>query len=208
MELAAALALPVLLAVGMTQTDVGERFHFALPYFQDNLFLMMVMSGIFGALRVIGAIGILRNRMWGLALSVIMCVVTLVLMIFMLPPGIADGILSGGALVLILVAWFGSSTIPESIGMEAVSADSAGTEGMPVEAPADAPTPSLPIARPAKRVGGWDALKPEQTERGSSRVICSRLSCVEWQCGRGGIRRRLARSSTVCRSWRSIERSR
>ena len=29
--------------------------------------------------------------------------------------------------------------------------------------PLDAPRPSLPIVRPAKRVGGWGALKPELT---------------------------------------------
>jgi len=30
--------------------------------------------------------------------------------------------------------------------------------------PLDAPAPTLPIARPAKRAGGWAALKPQQSE--------------------------------------------
>lgn len=30
--------------------------------------------------------------------------------------------------------------------------------------PLDAPAPTLPIVRPAKRVGGWAALKPQQSE--------------------------------------------
>ncbi|MGB3374110.1 MAG: type II toxin-antitoxin system prevent-host-death family antitoxin [Microbacterium sp.] len=30
--------------------------------------------------------------------------------------------------------------------------------------PLDAPRPSLPIVRPAKRVGGWAALKPQRAE--------------------------------------------
>jgi len=30
--------------------------------------------------------------------------------------------------------------------------------------PLDAPAPTLPIARPVKRVGGWAALKPQQSE--------------------------------------------
>lgn len=30
--------------------------------------------------------------------------------------------------------------------------------------PLDAPNPSLPIVRPAKRIGGWTALKPEPAE--------------------------------------------
>ncbi len=69
------------------------------------------MAGIFGALRVIGAIGLLRDRMWGFALSLINSIVTLVLMLFMLPAGIADGVLSGGAVVLLLVGYFGTTPI-------------------------------------------------------------------------------------------------
>lgn len=30
--------------------------------------------------------------------------------------------------------------------------------------PLDAPAPTLPIARPAKRVGGWAVLKPQQSD--------------------------------------------
>lgn len=30
--------------------------------------------------------------------------------------------------------------------------------------PLDAPAPTLPIARPAKRVGGWAALKPQPAD--------------------------------------------
>jgi hypothetical protein len=45
--------------------------------------------------------------MWGFALSLINCIVTMSLMIFMLPAGIADGILAGTALILILTEYFG-----------------------------------------------------------------------------------------------------
>lgn len=108
------VALVVVLAMGADATSFGERAQvFVLPYLQDNLALMMVMSGIFGALRTIGAIGLLRGRQWGLALSVVNCIVTLALMTFMLPAGIADGMLSGGALVLIAFAYFGDRRIGE-----------------------------------------------------------------------------------------------
>jgi hypothetical protein len=40
-----------------------------------------------------------------------MCVITLVLMIFMLPMGIADGLFAGAALVLLLEAYFGKKKI-------------------------------------------------------------------------------------------------
>lgn len=111
MELGALLALPVLVATGLDQDDVGDHFSFALPYLQNNLYLLMIMSGIFGTLRVLGGVGILCDRLWGLGITLVMCVVTLVLMVFMLPAGIADGVLSGGALVLIAFAWFGSRPI-------------------------------------------------------------------------------------------------
>ena len=106
MELGGAAMLPLLLSGAEVQ-----GFSFALGYLQQNLALVMVMGAIFGVLRIIGAIGLLRNRQWGLALSVINCVVTLALMMFMLPAGIADGLLSGTALVLILTRYYGTRTI-------------------------------------------------------------------------------------------------
>ncbi len=111
------IAMFVLLALGLDQESAGERFTFIVPYFHENLYLMMAISGVFGALRVVGAIGLLRNRMWGLTLTVINCTVTLALMIFMLPAGIADGLLSGTALVLVLVGWFGSAPIVREDGI-------------------------------------------------------------------------------------------
>ena len=111
MELGAFVALIPILATGTDADTIGRYFHFIVPYLQDNLYLMMAMSGVFGVVRIIGAIGLLKNRMWGLALSVINCVVTMALMIFMLPAGLVDGVLAGGALVLILMGYFGKSPI-------------------------------------------------------------------------------------------------
>lgn len=105
------VAFVVLQLLGVEQSDAGQRFAFIVPYFQDHLYLMMVMSGVFGGLRIIGAVGLLRNRLWGLVLSAINCVVTLALMIFLLPAGIVDGLLSGSALLLMLLAWFGAAPI-------------------------------------------------------------------------------------------------
>lgn len=50
--------------------------------------MMMVMGAMYGVLRLIGAIGLLKNRMWGLAISVINCIITISLMMFLLPAGI------------------------------------------------------------------------------------------------------------------------
>jgi hypothetical protein len=45
--------------------------------------------------------------MWGLALSVINCIITMALMVFMLPAGIMDGIFACSALILILIQYYG-----------------------------------------------------------------------------------------------------
>jgi hypothetical protein len=108
------VGLLVLVAIGVPQETVTARAQvFALPYLQENLYPMMAMSGIFAALRITGALALWRGRMWGLALSLINCVVTLTLMVFLLPAGVADGILSGAALLLILRGWLGGRLVEE-----------------------------------------------------------------------------------------------
>lgn len=113
MELGGVFAMIPALMLGTDQFDVGKYFSFKLPYFQENLYMMMVMGAMYGVLRLIGAVGLLKNRMWGLALSLINCVITLALMMFLLPAGIMDGILAGGALVLILLQYFGEKKIAD-----------------------------------------------------------------------------------------------
>ncbi len=110
MEASVFIGVGVLVLLQVPPSAITDRTHiFALEYLNENLYLMMVMSGIFGALRIIGAIGVLRNRLWGLALSLINCAVTLTLMIFLLPAGLLDGLLTGTALVLLLSGWLGST---------------------------------------------------------------------------------------------------
>ncbi len=84
---------------------------FAFDFFSNNLTLMLPMAVIFGITRVIGAVGILKNRKWALFLSVINCMVTMNLMLFMIPAGIADGLLACIALILLLSGYFGKQPI-------------------------------------------------------------------------------------------------
>lgn len=100
-----AVTMPSLAGVSFFE-NTDKYVSFALPYLQENLHLFVYMAGIFGALRVVGAVGLLKNRMWGFVLSLINIIVTLALMLFMLPAGIFDGLLSGGALVLLLIGYF------------------------------------------------------------------------------------------------------
>lgn len=113
MELGGILCMIPTLIWGTDKFDIGQYFTFKLPYFQDNLYMMMVVGAIYGVFRLIGAIGLLKNRMWGFALSVIHCVITVALMMFLLPAGMMDGILAGSALILLLMQYFGDKKITE-----------------------------------------------------------------------------------------------
>lgn len=104
--------IPVMI-LGNDKFDIGQYFSFKLPYFQDNLNMMIIMGAIYGAVRTVGAIGLLRNRMWGFILSMINCIITMALMMFLLPAGIIDGILACSALVLMLTQYFGDKILPE-----------------------------------------------------------------------------------------------
>ena len=84
---------------------------FAIDFFRNNIIFMIPMSVVFGIARVIGTIGVLKNRKWGFILSVINCILTMNLMLFIIPVGIVDGILACSALVLLLTGYYGNETI-------------------------------------------------------------------------------------------------
>lgn len=111
MEIGGCLALIPVLAMGSDKVDMSRFFSFIVPYLQSNMHLMIVIGGVYGIVRVIGAIGLMKNRMWGFALSLINCIITMALMIFMLPAGIMDGILACSALILMLTQYFGDKKI-------------------------------------------------------------------------------------------------
>lgn len=111
MEIGGCLCLVPVLILGGGQVDINQYFSFVVPYFKDHMDLMLVIGVIYGIVRIVGAVGLWRNRMWGLVLSIINCIVTMSLMMFMLPAGIMDGILACSALVFILVQYFGDKKI-------------------------------------------------------------------------------------------------
>lgn len=113
MEIGGCLCVLPLLFMSKDGFNIEQYFSFIVPYFRDNLNLMLIIGMIYGIIRVIGAVGLWKNKLWGLALSVINCVITLALMSFMLPMGIIDGVLAGSALILILIQFFGNKNIIE-----------------------------------------------------------------------------------------------
>lgn len=111
MEIGGVLCMIPCLLLGTDNFNIGQYFSFIVPFFNEHLFLMIIMGAMYGIIRVIGAIGLWKNRMWGLALSVINCMITIILMMFMLPAGVMDGILACTSLVLILLQYFGDKKI-------------------------------------------------------------------------------------------------
>ncbi len=101
--------MPLVLKLGANGNI--KQHVFAIDFFRDNIVLMMAMGVIFGVIRVIGAVGVLKNRMWGFILAMINCIVTMTVMLFMIPSGIADGILACTAMVLLLVGYYDKKEI-------------------------------------------------------------------------------------------------
>lgn len=111
MEVGGCLCLIPVFLMGQDKFDINQYFSFVVPYFRENMDLMLIIGAIYGIVRIIGAIGLWQNRMWGLVLSVINCIITMILMVFILPAGILDGIFAASALILILTQYFGRKKI-------------------------------------------------------------------------------------------------
>lgn len=114
MEIGGCICLIPIFIIGSDKLNINQYFSFIVPYFQNNMNLMLAMGAIYGIVRIIGAVGLWKNKMWGLVLSIINCILTMALMMFMLPAGIIDGILACSALILILVQYFGDKKIIEN----------------------------------------------------------------------------------------------
>ena len=113
MEIGGCFCLIPIFILGADKFNINEYISFIVPYFQENMDLMLIMGMLYGIVRVIGAVGLWKNRMWGLVLSILNCIITMILMIFMLPAGIMDGVLACSSLILILTQYFGDKKIVE-----------------------------------------------------------------------------------------------
>ena len=113
MEIGGCFCLIPIFILGADQFNINEYISFIVPYFQENMDLMLIMGMLYGIVRVIGAVGLWKNRMWGLVLSILNCIITMILMMFMLPAGIMDGVLACSSLILILTQYFGDKKIIE-----------------------------------------------------------------------------------------------
>lgn len=113
MEIGGCFCLIPIFILGADKFNINEYISFIVPYFQENMDLMLIMGMLYGIVRVIGAVGLWKNRMWGLVLSILNCIITMILMMLMLPAGIMDGVLACSSLILILTQYFGDKKIIE-----------------------------------------------------------------------------------------------
>jgi len=86
---------------------------FKMTYLQDNLIFVSVLGVIFGISKIISAIAIWRNRMYGLILGSMNCFLVLLLCMFFLPVGIVDALLALPALILLISGYLGKRLILE-----------------------------------------------------------------------------------------------
>lgn len=62
MEVGGAFCFVLAVFFGNDIFDIGKYFSFKLPYFQDNLNMMIVTGAIYGVVRTVGAIGLLKTK--------------------------------------------------------------------------------------------------------------------------------------------------
>ena len=58
MEVRGCLCLIPVFVMGSDKFDINQYISFIVPYFKDNMNLMLVMGAIYGIVRIIGAVGL------------------------------------------------------------------------------------------------------------------------------------------------------
>lgn len=65
MEVGGCLCLIPVFIMGSDKFDINQYFSFIVPYFKDNMNLMLVMGAIYGIVRIIGAVGLWKIEYGG-----------------------------------------------------------------------------------------------------------------------------------------------
>lgn len=84
------------------------------PYMQGKLYLIMVIGGCLSILRIVCSRCLLKHGMCGLMLSLVSCVITIPLMIYILPAGTIDIIITVPTLVILLKQYFKNKKVSEA----------------------------------------------------------------------------------------------
>jgi hypothetical protein len=85
---------------GMNRTQIAS-----------NIVIVILLGTIWGITRWIAALGIWSSRKWAVCLGSIICAVTLISSISIIPTGLMDTIFSAPTLILLLLFWFGNEKV-------------------------------------------------------------------------------------------------
>lgn len=64
-EIGACLSIIIIWIFDFKKIDLNNYFSFIIPNLKENLVMVLILGGIYGVVRVIGAIGLLKSKMWG-----------------------------------------------------------------------------------------------------------------------------------------------
>jgi hypothetical protein len=91
----------------------GMKPSFIFDELAQNWQMTLGISIVSGLIRIIAAIGILKNWYWGWLLGMIISVITFTMLTFYLPMGVMDAIFSGGVLILLVIGRYPGAGIFE-----------------------------------------------------------------------------------------------
>ena len=79
--------------------------------FEGHNIFWSALSGIYGISRLVAGYAVWKKKKWGIALTVLLCLTTMIVAPSIIPFGIIDLILALIILVLLLYAYFGNDEI-------------------------------------------------------------------------------------------------
>lgn len=89
----------------------GEASFFIFQELRENWQQTVLISIVSGIIRIVAAAGVSKGFKWGLMLGIFFSVATYSGLAFYLPYGMMDALLSGLALVLLTMAYWGGKKI-------------------------------------------------------------------------------------------------
>jgi flagellar biosynthesis protein FlhB len=84
---------------------------FIFEELKENWEQTILISMVSGIIRIFAAIGVFKYFKWGLILGILFSLVTYAGLVFYLPYGMMDAVLSGLTLVLLIMAYWGKEKI-------------------------------------------------------------------------------------------------
>lgn len=99
--------------LGILSMVTGQAPHFIFREIEENWQQALFIGIISGVIRIVAAISIFKRMKWGVILGLVMSAITLSSLTLYLPFGMADELLAGIVLVLLVMAYWGKEKIGE-----------------------------------------------------------------------------------------------